>query len=430
MAEEKWQEADFIRREIEYKGFKTVMLDIGLLGEPQGHCEITREELIQASGRNPDEVTLITDRGQRMPVMESGGIQKLRELYLQDKLSGVISLGGATGTQMGTNIMKSLPFGVPKFAISSTASLRGLAERYIGTSDIALMYSVVEFGGIDDLMKNALARTAGAICGMVEGSSRVPVRIRDKEERQLVAMTHFGPCEQCAMEVRRQLEEKGFQVVGFSASGTGDRAMEEMIEQTDVFGVVIDLAPGGVGEELLGFSRAAGPTRLEVAGRKGIPQIISTSGVNLGSPRKSTYLPEYENRKKYEYDSLRTFIRLSSTELVDVARAMAGKLNQARGPVKVIIPLGGWSSLDKKGSYFHDGEADTIFVNEFKRQLKQDIEAREVDTDLDTPEFARAIVEAFNEIMQLPHDWVLFAFGWKKFPTVIYSRYGGGLWIG
>ena len=402
MAEEKWHEADFLRREIEYRGLETVMLDIGLLGQPQGQCDITREEVILDSGRNPDEVALINDRGQRMPIMEDGGRKKVRELYSQGKLSAVISLGGATGTQMGTSIMKSLPFGVPKFALSSTASVRGLAERYIGTSDITLMYSVVEFGGLDSLMKNALARAAGAIYGMVEASSRVPVRPRGKEESLLVAMTHFGPCEQCAMGVRKQLEEKGYQVVGFSASGTGDRAMEEMIEQLDVFGAVVDLAPGGVGEELLGFTRAAGPARLEVAGRKGIPQIISTSGVNVGSPRKSAYLPEYENRQKYDYDALRTFVRLSSSELVMVAQAMAGKINQARGPVKVIIPLGGWSSVDRRGSYFYDGEADRIFIDEFKKQLKQDIKVREVDADLDTPEFARVVVEAFDEVMQLP----------------------------
>jgi len=400
MAEEKWHEADFLRREIESRGLETVMLDMGLLGEPQGHCDITREEVILASGRNPDEVALITDRGQRMPVMEDGGRRKVRELYSQGKLSAVISLGGATGTQMGTSIMKSLPFGVPKFALSSTASIRGLAERYIGAADITLMYSVVEFGGLDDLMKNALARAAGAICGMVEALSRAPVRLQGKEESLLVAMTHFGPCEQCAMRVRKHLEEKGYQVVGFSASGTGDRAMEEMIERLDIFGAVVDLAPGGVGEELLGFARAAGPTRLEAAGRKGIPQIVSICGVNFGSPRKVAYLPEYENRKKYDYDALRTFVRLSSSELVMVAQLMARKINQARGPVKVILPLGGWSSVDKRGSYFYDGEADRIFIDEFKRQLKQKIEVGEVDADLDTPEFARVVVEAFDEIMQ------------------------------
>lgn len=400
MAEEKWHEADFLRKEIEARGLKTAILDMGLKGQPQGQCDITREAVIAASGRDPDEVAAITDRGQRMPVMVEGGTQKLKEMHSQGKLSGVISLAGATGTQMATSMMKSLPFGVPKFALSSTASNKGLASRYMGTSDITLMHSVVEFGGLDRLMKNNLARAAGAICGMVEASSRAPLFLQGKEAKPLVAMTHFGPCEQCAMEIRKRLEKKGYEVVGFSASGFGDRAMDEMIEQMDIFRAVIDIVPAGVGEEMLGFARAAGPNRLEVAARKGIPQVISTCGVNFGSPRKRAYLPEYENRKRYDYDALRAFVRLSPSELLMVAQVMAGKINQARGPVKVVIPLGGWSSVDMKGSDFYDGEADRLFTGELKRHLRPDIEIREVDADLDTPEFAREMVRAFNEVIQ------------------------------
>jgi len=400
MAEEKWREADFLRQEIESRGFKTLIVDMGLIGEPQGPCDIPREELIRVSGRDPEEVARITDRGKRMPVMVEGSKRKLQELHSQGKLAGVISLGGATGTQMGTSIMRSLPFGVPKLALSSTASVRGLAERYIGTADITLMHSVVEFGGLDDLLRNALTRAAGAICGMAAASAKAPVSFNGKDRRPLVALTHFGPCEYCAMTVRRLLEERGYQVVGFSAAGTGDRAMEEMIEQLDIFQGVVDLAPGGVGEELLGFARAAGPTRLEAAGKKGLPQVVSTCGVNFGSPRKRDYRPEYEGRKKYEYDALRTFIKLSPDELVMVAQEIARKLNQSQGPVKVIIPLGGWSSVDKRGTYFYDKEADRAFVAELKRKLKEKIEVREIEADLETPEFARAVVAAFVEVMQ------------------------------
>jgi len=399
MAEEKWLEADFLRQEVEFGGLDAVILDMGLVDEPEGRCDISREEVILASGRKLDDIAGITDRGQRMPVMVEGGRQIVVDRYLQGNLSAVISLGGATGTQLGTSIMRALPFGVPKFALSSTASVRGLAERYIGTADITLMYSVVEFGGLDTLMKNALARAAGAICGMVEASSRIPVSFPGRDEKHLVAMTHFGPCEQCAMEVRKQLEEKGYQVIGFSASGTGDRALEEMLGQLDVFGVVVDLAPGGVGEELLGFARAAGPARLENAGKKGIPQVITVCGVNFGSPRRSAYSPEYDERKKYDYDALRTFIRLSANELKMVAQTMAGKINRASGPVKVIIPLGGWSAVDRKGTAFYDAALDRVFVTELKKQLKKEIDVREIDTDLDTPEFAAAIVQAFNELM-------------------------------
>ena len=399
MAEEKWQEADFLRQEIEALGYGVVMLDMGLIGEPQGGCDITREEIISASGRNPDEVALLTDRGKRMPMMVDGAKEKVRRLYSTGKLDGIISIGGTTGTQMGTSIMKSFPFGVPKFAVSSTASLPAFASRYIGTADIVLMHSVVEIAGLNNLMNNVLARAAGAICGMVEGSIKAPISLPGKGEKPLIAMTHFGPCEECAKNIRERLEEKGYQVIGFSAGGIGDRAMEEIIERQNIFGAVIDLAPGGVGEEVLGFDRAAGPTRLEAAGKRGMPQIIAPCGVNWGSPLKRKYKPEYEVRKKYDYDALRTFIRLSKEEMIMVADTMADKLNRARGPVKVLIPLGGWSSLDRKGTDFYNAELDRTFVDELKKQLKPGIEVREVDIDLDTPEFAQAIVDAFDEIM-------------------------------
>ena len=308
MAEEKWEEADFLRSQIESRGHIARILDMGLLEKARGACDITREEVILASGRSLEEVALISDRGKRMPVMVDGARQKVRELFSNSELSGIISVGGTTGTRMGTGIMKSLPFGVPKLAVSSTAALPGLASRYIGTADITLMHSVVEIAGLNSMMKNVLARAAGAICGMVEGSDSVPISLDTGGKKPLIAMTHFGPCEECAVSVREQLEEKGCQVIGFSAAGIGDRAMEEIIEAQNIFSAVVDLAPGGVGEELLGFTRAAGPTRLEGAGNKGIPQVIAPCGINFGSPLKRKYKPEYESRKKYDYDAARTFL--------------------------------------------------------------------------------------------------------------------------
>ena len=334
-----------------------------------------------------------------MPVMVDGARQKVLDLYSHGELSGIISVGGTTGTRMSTSIMKSLPFGIPKVAVSSTAALPGLASRYIGTADITLMHSVVEIAGLNDLMRNVLARAAGAICGMVGGSARVPVSFDIEGKRSLIAMTHFGPCEECAVNVRKQLEQKGHQVIGFSAAGIGDRAMEEIIETQNIFSAVIDLAPGGVGEELLGFARAAGPSRLEGAGKIGIPQVIAPCGVNFGSPLKRKYKPEYESRKQYAYDAVRTFVRLSDEELIMVAATMAKKLNKAKGPVKVVIPTGGWSSVDKKEADFYDGEADAVFVTELKKQLSQDIEVREIDADLESPEFASAVVEALIDII-------------------------------
>jgi len=399
MAEEKWEEADFLRQEIESRGYKAVILDMGLLGKASGPCGITREEIISLSGRDIKEVALITDRGKRMPVMVDGAIQKVRQLHSEGRIGGIISVGGTTGTQMGTSIMKSLPFGVPKFAVSSTASLPAFAARYIGTADITLMHSVVEIAGLNSLMKNVLSRAAGAICGMVEGSAKVPVPLLSESKKPLIAMTHFGPCEDCAVNIRNLLEKEGYEVIGFSAAGIGDKAMEDIIERQDIFRAVIDLCPGGVGEELLGFTRAAGPTRLEAAGKKGIPQVIAPGAVNWGSPLKREYKPEYSLRKRFDYDALRSFLKLSKEEMITVADAMAAKLNKAKGPVKFLIPLGGWSSLDKRGTDYYEPELDRAFVDELKKKLRPDIEVKEVDADLETPEFAQAMVKALREVV-------------------------------
>jgi uncharacterized protein (UPF0261 family) len=400
MAEEKWEEAHFLQEQIQSSGHSAKILDMGLINEARGECDFKREEIIAASGWIPEQINMITDRGKRMPIIVAGAGKRVLELHTEGRLTGIISIGGTTGTQMGTQIMKILPFGFPKLAVSSTASLRGFASRYIGTSDIALMHSVVEIAGLNKMVKNVLSRAAGAICGMVEVGIRMSVEPVIDREIPMIAITHFGPCELCASEIRILLEQRGYEVIGFSAAGVGDKALEEIVDKGNLFSAVIDLAPGGVGEELLGFSRTAGPNRLEAAGRAGIPQIISTCGVNFGSPLKREYKPEYESRKKIDYDSARTFVRLSLEELRIAAAAMAEKLNKARGPVKVVIPLGGWSSLDKKGTDLYDGEADSVFVNELKKQLRQDIEVREVDHDLETPEFAAAVVQAFDQIMR------------------------------
>ncbi|MCZ7574525.1 MAG: Tm-1-like ATP-binding domain-containing protein [Ardenticatenaceae bacterium] len=393
----KWQEADFLSKQIQHRGYRTLLLDIGMKGEPGLYADIGREEILLASGEDPQGVAAIVDDRERvMSVVVRGAARILEELYGQARIDGAVCLGGITGTRIGTSIMKSLPFGVPKLAISSTASLGGFASRYIGMSDITLSHSVVEFSGLNDVLRNILAQAAGAICGMVDGAGEAPIAVQ--QERPFVGMTQWGPCEVCATAVRHQLESKGYQVVGFPANGIGDRAMEEMIERQGLFQAVIDLAPGGVGEELLGFSRAAGSSRLEAAGKRGIPQIVAPSGVNFGTPLKAKYKPKYELRKKYDYDGLRTFIRLSNDELVMVATVMARKLNRARGPVKVVIPLGGWSSVESRQTGFYDGEADRVFVDELKRRLSPNVEVMEIDSDLDTTDFAQAIVDIFERL--------------------------------
>jgi uncharacterized protein (UPF0261 family) len=384
----KGQETLYLKDKLSAIGLNPVLMDISGRGSDIAAIDIPAGRVAEAGGGNFEEIRASRDRTRVTNIMMAGGSRIARDLLKDGKLNGVIGMGGSTGSLMAGEIMRSLPFGVPKMIISSTAALPGLSTRYIGTGDIALFHSVVEISGVSNLLKNVMDRAAHALAGMAADDIASP----KAEKGKAIALTMLGPCEKCASSVRIALEAKGYQVIGFSAAGIGDRAMEDMIAE-GFFQGVIDLAPGGVGEHLFGFMRNAGPNRLETAGKSGLPQIVSTCSVNHMTPARSKYKPEYHDRRKFELDKLRTWIRLSPDELKEVAGVFAQKLNQARGPVTVMVPLEGWSSADLPGNDSHDPAEDRLFTEVLREKLKADVQIVEVDANMEDPEFAKAVVE-------------------------------------
>ena len=295
----KAEETKYLREQIEKLGCNVLIIDVGTGGRPAIPADITREEVLAAAGQDVDLKTLEGDRPRLSRLMIAGGGNKAKELYALNRLDGIIGVGGATSSLMATGVMRALPFGVPKLMVSSVAAARGLATRYFGTADIAIMHSVIDFTTLSDLMNDVLDRAAGSIVGMATMErAYASVSAAGKQVKPRVAMTLLSMCEKCATYLWGHLEEEGYQVIGYSAAGA-DKAMEEMIAREGIFSAVIDLAPGAVGEELLGGTRAAGPHRLEAAGNAGIPQVIAPCLVNLMTPPKSKYKPEYYQRKKY-----------------------------------------------------------------------------------------------------------------------------------
>jgi uncharacterized protein (UPF0261 family) len=384
----KGQETLYLKDKLSAIGLAPVVMDISGRGSDITGIDIPAARVAEAGGGDFEEMKISRDRTRITNIMMAGGSQIAADLLAEGKLAGVIALGGSTGSLMGSEIMRSLPFGIPKVMISSTAALPGLSTRYIGTGDIALFHSVVEISGVSDLLKNVMDRAAHALTGMVADDIASP----KAEKGKAIALTMLGPCEKCASAVRMALEQQGYQVIGFSAAGIGDRAMEDMIAE-GFFQGVIDLAPGGVGEHHFGYMRDAGPHRLETAGKSGIPQIISTCSVNHMTPARSKYKPEFHERRKFDLDKLRTWIRLSPEELKEVAGIFTEKLNQAKGPVTVMIPLDGWSSADLPGNDTHDPAEDQLFTQVLREKLKPDVQILEVNANMEDPEFAKAVVE-------------------------------------
>ena len=379
-------------------GCRALIMDISMAAHALGSPDISAAEVAESGGSSIAEINKSRERSKITATMINGAIGIAEKLLVEKKIDGIIGLGGSTGSLMATDVMRALPFGLPKVMVSATAALPGLATRYIGTGDIMLFHTVIEIAGLSPLLKNVLERAAGAIAGMVNVEM-----IGDSAEkttgRKAVAMSQFGICEGCASAVRHRLEDQGYDVIGFSAAGVCDKAMEEMISK-GIFDAVIDLAPGGVGEHLLGGMRSAGPYRLEAAGKIGIPQIIAPSGINLMSPRKSRYKPDYHQRKKFDLDKLRTFLRLNGEEIIMVADEFARKLNQAKGPVTILLPLKGWSSIDGPESPIYEPETDLLFVKQLQKQITNDlVKIKTFDLNLEDEAFADQVVKSLLNVL-------------------------------
>ena len=392
----KGPEALYLSDRIKALGEEPILLDMSMRDEKRGvRAEISAEEVAKAGGSGLEQLSDSDELDVNMEVMVAGTVKIIHRLMREGRVNGVIGIGGYRGSFMATAIMHSLPFGFPKVMVSSAAALPGLSTRFFKTSDIMIFHSVIEIAGLTNLLKNVLDRAAYALSGMLQGQVATPIIDKNKA----IAMTMLGPCEICARTVRTALGNQGYQVIGFHATGIGDRAMEEMIAE-GFLGGVIDLAPGGVGEHLYGFMRDAGPNRLESAAKVGIPQIISTCGVNHITPSKSKYTAEHKGRRRYDLDKSRTWLRMTPNELKEVSEIFAEKLNKSLGLVKVVIPLKGWSSIDSPGRPTYDPEEDAIFIKELSRRLKKEIEVIQVDANMEDPEFAKAVISAALDVLK------------------------------
>lgn len=387
----------FVKKQIEARGCLGSILDISVGSKPTFSPDISAYEIARLGGECIDNIWGNPDRKIINKIITDGAIRKVNELYAEGDLDGVIAIGGAGGTLICTDIMKSLPFGVPKLMVSANAGLPGLASKYFSHYDITMMHTVVDIIGIDEMLYILLMQAAAAICGMV-GIDRSNIGV-NFENRPRVAVCELMVSAESMRRLKTELEQRGYKSVNFMANGVSDSAMEEFIEK-GFFDAVIDLSPGCIIDGLIeGGTRKACPTRFEAAGKKQIPQIIGPAGLECITPRMSAYIPEYNKRKCYSPDKLRKLLRSNSEELAKTAKIIAGKLNRSIGHVIFLIPLKGWSNLDGPGRPLDDPDADKIFVNVLKQELKPEIEVREVNAWMEEQIFTSAICDALDDMM-------------------------------
>jgi len=381
----------FLKQQLEQKRCRVLVIDVSMGAQPFSKADVGPAEIARLGGSTIESIQASKDRGWLTQVMAKGATEKVRQLYTAGKIGGIMAIGGSTMALFGARVMKLLPFGIPKIIVCPGV-IPAQVRRLYDTMDMTIMQGVVDFAGLNELAMSVLTRAAGAMCGMLKDSGEAISSLLEKS----VAITQLGWSDNCARLVKQHLEERGYRVYPFHAQGIGDRAMEDLIVQ-GFFDGVIDIAPAGVIEEIFHGTRAAGPKRLEAAGERGLPQVIAPCSINITNASLTRrQADKYVSReKKIKQDEARIETRYNREELVTAARVYAKKLNKARGPVKILFPTRGWSSLDKEGSVLHAPKEDKLFVEELRRNLKPEVESEELDCHLEDPEFALALVETF-----------------------------------
>ncbi len=386
----KGEEFCFLRDQIESAGLRTLMIDVGVLGSPPFEADISQAEVAAAAKEDLAALKVERDRGRSVTAMALGAQAILGRLFEQGSIHGVASLGGSAGTSIATAAMRALPYGFPKLMVSTLAA--GDTRPYVGTKDICMMPSVLDIAGLNRVSRRILSNAAGAICGMV---SSEPAGILD--QRPSIAATMFGVTTPCVTAARRTLEERGYEVLVFHATGTGGQAMEQLIED-GAFRAVLDITTTELADEVVGGVLSAGPRRLEAAGRKGIPQLVCPGAIDMVNFGPVETVPaQFRNRNLYIHNASVTLMRTTLEECAEIGRITALKLNRASGPVTVLIPLQGVSAIDKAGGPFYSQEALNAYRSALKAALSPTIRLVELDAHINDEAFARAATDLLIE---------------------------------
>ena len=386
----KGREYDYLRERLRGHGVDTILVDGGVLGEPLAEADVPREEVAEAAGADFRSLAEAGDRGAAVETMARGAAEIVKGLHAEGRLDAVLALGGSGGTALATEAMRALPVGVPKLMVSTMAS--GDTRPYVGASDVAMMYSVVDIAGINAVSAQILANAAAAAAGMATAGAPAA-----GEDRPLVGATMFGVTTPSVTAARERLEELGYEVLVFHATGTGGQSMEALVRDGFIT-ASLDITTTELADDLVGGVLSAGPDRLEAAGELGIPQVVSLGAldmVNFGPIE--TVPPEFRDRLLYKHNPTVTLMRTTPEECAELGRRIAVKLNAARGPLTLFVPLAGVSLIDKEGEVFWDPDADSALFEALRATLEPSVEVRELETDVNDPDFARAMADRLHE---------------------------------
>ena len=390
----KGEEYLYVKNKIEDLGVRTLTIHAGIF-EAAFSPDIDHDSVGVLGEESIAELQEKKDRGHAMEVMAKGLCALIPKLYEEGLFDAVLALGGTGGTSLVTPCMRLLPLGVPKIMVSTMAS--GDVSRYVGTSYILMMPSIVDVAGINRISSQVLTHAVHAIVGMVEHENTdIPVK------KPLIAATMYGVTTPCIMRAKEYLEQEGYEVIIFHASGTGGKMMESLINSGIVDGV-LDLTTTEWIDEIAGGIMAAGPERLDAAALNGIPQVVSVGAADMITFGERSSLPEkYKNRVVYMHNPAITVVKSNIEENIAFGIKVGEKLNQCKSNAALLLPIRGVSMNDKAGSKYYGPKEDQALFITLKKVINNPlVEIIDVDAHINEEVFAISAAKKLIELMEM-----------------------------
>ncbi len=388
----KGEEAGFIRQVIFDKGHTPIVIDPGAAGTPMIAADISRHDVAMAGGENLEAILSRKDKSYAQQRMIQGLTEAVSRLHAEGRVDGVIGVGGGQGTAIATAAMRILPVGIPKVMVSTVAAGKTTFGPYVGTKDITMIHSVADIAGLNFITRKIIAQAAAAVVAMAEVKDAV------HERRPLVAITQAGVTTPGCTEVKRLLEQTGFEVIIFHCNGIGGQAMEELIREGVIQGV-IDYTPHEIIDLLYDGLMPALPGRMTAAGEMGIPQIIGPGCTDMRLHEWGAIPPDLKDRPFVRHTPVHTHFRTTYDEMGAVAHFIAEHLNPAKGPRAVIVPLRGYSMMNAEGMPLYDEAANQGYLDTLKKELAPEVRLVEIDHHINDPACAAATVALYMELL-------------------------------
>lgn len=341
----KGKEIQYIAGRIKASGGEPIILELSV-GKEVGWADINVSEVVKKVDKNTKEIFSM-ERAKASDIIVDGAIKIVNEMLERGEMDGIIAMAGSMGTSMATRIMQTLPIGVPKVMLSTMAS--GDVRPYVGTKDICMVYPIAEVG-LNKVTRRVLSNAAGAIVGMASAPE-----LEKAVEKPLIGCMMFGVTTPAVLRASKYFEDKGYDVMINHAVGSGGKSMEELIADGYIVGM-LDITTHEIGDHLLGGVLSAGPDRLTAAGRKGIPQVVAPGGLDVINFTTPDSVPEHykgemdiPGRVIHVHNPTVTIVGTSVDEAYQLAKHIAEKLNRAKGPTALCVPMRGWGAYDTAG---------------------------------------------------------------------------------